>query len=407
MSGPPELELFCACAPGLEPLLLAEVRALGLQGTQVPGGVELKGTLQTAAKLNLWLRTATRVLVRLARFTATSFGELEKKSKVIPFTRVLRPGAPVSWRVTCKKSRLYHSGAVAERLHTALEKALGKPAKVHKPSEDDALDPVQQLLVRFEHDACTVSADTSGALLHLRGGRAHVSKAPLRETLAAALLLHAGHRDGPVLDPLCGAGTLVLEAAAIAQNRAPGLSRTFALLDWPSFPKGAWDELRAIARKQERPLQSEASAPGGTSRGTAGGTPSGTAGGTPSGTAGGQSMPRFEGSDLDPKAIEAAQANAKSTLTAGVHFTRRALADLPKSDAPGLVVANPPYGQRVAAQGDSGDPRRLISDLKRLVAERRPNQRLALLAPPDLIGRVSGPVLRTQNGGLPVVLALV
>lgn len=367
-------ELFASCAPGLEPLLLGEVKALGLPGRAVAGGVEVKGGIEVAARLNLWLRTASRVLLRLGEFHATTFSELEKRARDLPFAALVRPKTAVAWRVTCKKSKLYHSDAVAERLHLALERATGKPSAQLKPSEDDATAPAQQLFARFERDLCTVSIDTTGPLLHLRGTRPFVSQGPLRETLAAALLLHAGYTGGPLLDPLCGAGTIPLEAALIARRRAPGLSRKFALLDWPSFDQKAFEALVAAARAKELPATD-----------------------------------LIEGSDLDPRALAAARKNAAQAQLTELVFTERALASLPAATGKGFVVANPPYGQRVEARGaeaGGGAARALVVELERRVRESRPGNTLALIAPPELLaGLKMGRTLRTTNGGLAVVLA--
>ncbi len=186
------MDLFAACAPGLEPVLVAELGALGLRARPVAGGAELEGGLREVERMNLWLRTAGRVLVRLGQAKATTFAELVRKARALPFETVLRRGEPVSLRVTCHKSRLYHSRAVAQRLHEALQERLGGPAPLAEHDEEGPA-PAQLLLARFDHDVCTVSADSSGALLHRRGYRLAQSQAPLRETLAAAVLLAAGY----------------------------------------------------------------------------------------------------------------------------------------------------------------------------------------------------------------------
>src|SRR5712671_8187134 len=145
------MDLFAVCAPGLEAVLEAELRSLGLRARSVPGGAELQGSVRDLERLNLWLRTASRVLVRLGQVKATSFAELVRKAAALPFETVLRAGQPVSLRVTCHKSRLYHSDAVAQRLHEALEKRIG--GSVPEMSADEEGDtPPQLLLARFDHD---------------------------------------------------------------------------------------------------------------------------------------------------------------------------------------------------------------------------------------------------------------
>src|ERR1700682_4199117 len=206
-------DLFAVCAPGLEPVLLREVQSLGLAGHPVPGGVEVPDAPSDAlARMNLWLRTASRVLVRLGQGEATALPALVRKAAALPWERFVA-GGPIALRATCRKSRLYHSGGVAERLHMAIEQRLGAKVPLSSSDEDER---AQLFVARFEHDVCTVSADSSGALLHQRGYRVAPAAAPLRETLAAALLLAARFSPGePLCDPLCGSGDLAHAAARL------------------------------------------------------------------------------------------------------------------------------------------------------------------------------------------------
>ena len=365
------MQLFLVCPPGLSPVLGAEVRGLGLSGVEVPGGVELEGDQATVELCNLRLRTASRVLVRLGQIKATNFPELVKRARALPWELLLRKGEPVALRVTCRKSRLYHSGAVAERLHAALEEKLGGKLALVKPSEDEeAQAPAQLILARFDRDLCTVSADSSGALLHQRGYRTSQSRAPLRETLAAALLLAAGYSgEEPLCDPLCGSGTIAIEGAWIAQRRAPGLLRSFSFQRWPGHDEKRWLALKAAARAEERKAPCAISA-----------------------------------SDLDAGAIAAARANA---ARAGVELQldQRALADLPAQEGSGLLAMNPPYGVRV---GEGQDLQRLHRELGETLRARRPGFRLAALIADPRLGRAVGlssrRLFKTQNGGLPVEL---
>jgi putative N6-adenine-specific DNA methylase len=391
------LDLFASCAPGLTPLLAGEVLALGLDATAQAGGVALRGDLGTAARLNLWLRTATRVLARLGEVRATSFAALVHEASKLPFEIALAPGVPVALRVTCRKSRLYHSEAVAERLHAALQERLGTPVARVDPADADegpaqeplapavakapgrAQDlsrdapPPQLLLARFQDDVCTVSADTSGALLHQRGYRRSPARAPLRETLAAALLLAAGYTgDGPLVDPLCGSGTIAIEAALIARRRAPGLSRAFALQRWPGHDAQAFDRLVAAARAQELP-------------------------GAPA---------AISASDADADAVAAIRENARRAgVETDLAIERRALADLPLSQgAAGLCASNPPYGVRVGAAG--GDLSRLWRELGDRSRSRLRGWTLAVISSDPRLSRAAAVqwqhLLRTENGGIPV-----
>jgi len=186
--------LFAATAPGLEALTAAELRPLGARSIKaVPGGVEFEGPTELIWRSNLWLRTASRVLVRIGEFRAAAFYELERQGRKIAWDRYLDGGRPVRLSVTCRKSKLYHSGGVAERVLEAIERRVGalpgSEVSAKEDEEDDDTASAQRVFVRLFHDRCTVSLDSSGELLHRRGYRQALSRAPLRETLAAAMLL--------------------------------------------------------------------------------------------------------------------------------------------------------------------------------------------------------------------------
>ncbi len=273
--------------------------------------------------INLRSRIAGRVLLRLASFPAKSFGALENGIASIRFGGRLDKRAPLAVRVSCHRSKLYHTKAVAERVHGKLG---APPAPVSHLDEDDAPPPT--LLVRVDHDVCTVSLDTSGAHLHKRGYRLATAKAPIRETLAAALLAAADY-DGsvPFVDPMCGAGTIVIEAALIACRKAPGMTRRFAFESWQAFDPKLWRELRDAARREER-----------------------------------RAIVPIAAADRDSGAIEATRANA---ARAGVPV-ESAIQPLSRSvptAASGLVLANPPYGARI---GDASHLRDLYATLGNL-----------------------------------------
>jgi putative N6-adenine-specific DNA methylase len=356
--------LFAVCAPGLEPVVLAEMRALGLPGRTLVGGVECEGGPPEAMRLNLWLRTATRVLLRLGEpFRATTFPELVRKASALPWEEFLRKGGKAAFRVSCQKSRLYHSRAVAERLHAALEARAGFAVPAAQTASEEAPEDTQLFLARLERDVCTVSVDCSGALLHRRGWRGPQAKAPLRETLAAALLLAAGYSgEEPFCDPLCGSGTIAIEAALIASGRAPGIARHFAFQRWPKFPARQWEHLVSEARKRERPAKA-----------------------------------RIEASDQDAGAVAAARENA-SAASVGIEIAQRRLADLPADAGPGLLACNPPYGLRIQA-----DVRRIFAELA-AAASRRPAWRIAVIAAQPRAATVLRlrPLLHTKTGGLPI-----
>jgi putative N6-adenine-specific DNA methylase len=323
------------------------------------------------------LRIASRVLIRLDTFEARSFAELERHARRIPWTRIVRSGDAARFRVTCKKSRLYHSDAVAQRLADALVKMVpGVHAEGGSAAETEDEAPGEErsalFVVRVLRDRCTVSADASGELLHRRGYRQATAKAPLRETLAAALLA-ASDWDGvaSLMDPLCGSGTIPIEGALMARGIAPGARRAFAAERWPGVSAAVSAAVRAelATRSRER-------APG-----------------------------AIVGSDRDAGAIESARANAERAGTAAdIELAIHAISALRVPDGnPGWIVSNPPYGVRV---GESDRVRDLWAQLGKVLRERAPGWHVALLSPDLALERqLQLPirlVAQTSNGGIPV-----
>lgn len=377
--------MFAVAAPGFAPLIAAECVALGLTPRAVSAaGVALDLTPIELFTLNCWTRLASRVLVRLAEFDARDFATLEKQAAWVPWARVLLPSSAVRLRVTCKKSRLYHSDAVAERVARGIAAAIAG-AEVSGRARDDEEDdgandavPSQLIVVRLDRDQCTISADSSGALLHRRGWRQAVAKAPLRETLAA-MMLAAVPWDGavPLVDPFCGSGTIGIEAALRARRMAPGLGRSFAMERWPGADAAACEAVREAARVAVLP---------------------------------GVGAPIVL-RDRDAGAIAAARANAERAGVLGdVIIEHGALSetDLAALGPRGLLLTNPPYGLRVS---DGADLRGLYARLGDVLRAGGPGWQLGLLVPPDraLTGQLRVRLMsavRTTNGGLPVELLL-
>jgi putative N6-adenine-specific DNA methylase len=368
-------ELFAICAPGLESVLEAEMRALGLDvGKRDIGGVAFAGGSSALFRSNLWLRTATRVVARVGEFHARLFDELERHSRKLAWSRFIAGGHPVRLRVSTSKSRLYHTGAVAQRIAEAMEKSTGvAPTVTSGSDEDDEAGETPLVIIRLFRDQCTVSIDTSGALLHRRGYRLATAKAPLRETLGAALLL-AGEWDPrtTLIDPLCGAGTIPIEGAQIARRMPPGLHRGFAFMRWPTFHEPTWKKVIDEAREQVLPA---VPAP-------------------------------ILGSDRDAGAIAASRENAeRAGVAADIVFEEKVISRIaPPMGAPrGAIVTNPPYGVRV---GDRDALRNLYAQLGNVARERFREWKLIVLsADPRLeaqIGGTSEPVLGTKNGGIAV-----
>ncbi len=392
------LRLFAVAAPGLEPLVQGELARLGLvsgeavprlaeaglpveeqrspgnrppdeEGGEETGGVEFDADLAGLYRANLWLRTASRVLLRLGDFYAAAFSELRKKASRLPWEDYLRPGQPVVVRATCHRSKLYHSAGVAERVAGAIGDRLGQPTPLVK-ADPAAPAPPQQVLVRLVHDHAVISLDTSGELLHRRGYRQAMAKAPLRETLAAGLLLASGW-DGaaPLLDPFCGSGTIPIEAALIARHIPPGKRRRFAFMDWPGYSPAVWQAMLDQAAAQE------CAAPG-----------------------------PILASDRDAGAMDMARSNAERAGVAdSLAFACQAFSAMTPPPGPGWLVTNPPYGVRVSA---GRDLRNLYSQLGNVLLRLAPGWQAGILCSSDyLIGHTYlhlKPGLRLVNGGIPV-----
>jgi putative N6-adenine-specific DNA methylase len=366
------LSCYAVAAPGLESLVARELAALGrqlevqIQDTEL-GGVEFQTDPAGLCAVQLHLRVASRVLVRLGSFHAAAFGELERHALRLPWTEFVPPGRGVAFRVTSKKSRLYHQDAIAERLWAAAGVALGETPTA------EADRPTQEFVVRLFRDRCTVSADASGELLHRRGYRLAIAKAPLRETLAAAMLAAVEWEGGtPLIDPMCGSGTIPIEAALLARRIPPGLGRRFACIEWPGFDQAAWDA--AVARAREGVLP-RAPAP-------------------------------ILGSDRDAGAIEAATANAaRAGVAEEIEWTRAAISAIRPPPGPGWIVTNPPYGVRL---GEVRRLRDLFAQLGNVARRCCAGWDVAFLATHPELERQTGlelnPVFRTDNGGIGVRL---
>lgn len=324
---------FAVTAPGLEPFTAQELRSLGLlalesSGDGQPiaaaftgGGIAFSGDLTALYRANLQLRTATRVLLRLGEFYVAAYSELRRKLRRLDWPRFLAAGQRVNIRVTCQKSKLSHSGDVADHVAAAIAHRVGGPIDRHQSDDDESGDPVCLVVVRLQRDQCSVSIDTSGEPLHRRGYRQAVAKAPLRETVAAALLM-ATEWDGrsPLLDPFCGSGVIPIEAALLGLGVAPGRNRRFAFMDWPDFDPARWQALLS-----ETPSAAEIATP----------------------------APPILGSDRDAGAIRMAQENAERAGVAGcIEFACHAVSAIKAPPGPGWVLTNPPYGIRVSGGQD-------------------------------------------------------
>jgi putative N6-adenine-specific DNA methylase len=357
-------EIFLVAVPGLEAALLAEAKEAGFAGAaEVAGGVRFEGSWRDVWRANLVLRGPSRILARIGAFHVAHFAQLDKRARSFPWGQILRRDVPVQVEASCKKSRIYHSGAVKQRIATAIAQELGAPVT-------DEADVI--IKARIENDLCTISVDTSGDMLHKRGHKQAMAKAPMRETMAALFLRQCGF-DGkePVVDPLCGSGTFVIEAAEVSAGLVPGRSRHFAFEALANFDAKAWQAMR-----QATP----AIAP----------------------------SVKFYGSDRNAGAIASAEANAKRAGVADFTvFRKQSISDLMPPEGPtGLVIMNPPYGARI---GDKKDLHALYGAIGKTLSTRFQGWRVGLITADTALARSTGlPFLpqgrSVSHGGMKVHL---
>jgi putative N6-adenine-specific DNA methylase len=362
-----DFEIFIVTAPGLEAALCAEVEARGFVNPRtVTGGVTVTGGWTEVWRANLELRGASRVLARIAAFRAFHLAQLDKRARKVSWGEILRPDVPVKIEASAaKNSRIYHGGAVAERIERAIREELGAPIS------DDAEIVVK---ARIDDDLCTISIDTSGEPLHKRGYKEAVNKAPMRETLAALFLRQCGF-DGsePVVDPMCGSGTFVIEAAEIAAGLNPGRARAFAFEKLATFDAATWQAMRNTNPPH-----------------------------VPAVT--------FHGSDRDAGAIEMSRANAgRAGVAEATDFQLHAISDLPAPEGPpGLVIVNPPYGQRI---GDRKELTALYHALGQTLSARFSGWRVGVITNEVILAQATGlpfgkPLPPVLHGGIRVNLYL-
>lgn len=360
-------EIFLVATPGLEDALLAEAREKGFQEARaVKGGVALTGGWGDVWRANLEIRGATRVLARIGAFRAFHLAQLDKRARKLPWKDVLRPDVAFHVEAACTSSRIYHSGATAQRIERAICEELGAPSSAQAEIA---------VMARIDDDLCTVSVDTSGEMLHKRGHKEAVNKAPMRETMAAMFLRQCGYRGTePVVDPMCGSGTFVIEAAEIAMGLQPGRSRSFAFEKLATFDADAFSRLRSKS----------SAAP--------------------------ENIPacKFYGSDRDAGAITMSGANAERAGLAGLtEFRQLAISDLVAPEGPpGLVIVNPPYGSRL---GESTHLKPLYRALGQTLLARFDGWRVGLITTDPALAKATGlpfkpPGAPVSHGGLRVRL---
>jgi putative N6-adenine-specific DNA methylase len=311
---------FAIVQPGFEAAAARELAELGIgpMNETVEGGLEFTGKLEACYRVNLCSRTITRLLMRIATFRAEYFDRFHDRLREIPWELYLRDRAPISFHITAHKSRLYHTGRLAEEAKKAITSRFSEYGMT--PSWETVNDEAWQTVhLRLDHDRCQVSLDTSGDELYKRGQKHHVTGAPLRETLAALILTEARVKEyNLVMDPLCGSGTFSLEAAGILSGQLPAPRRHFPFMDWPAFRPAAYNHLKKSLQAKQV-VNPEA--------------------------------PFIFASDINDRAMEAARKNISGAGLDGIISLEkrdffREIHTIP-AEKKCLIVLNPPYGERL------------------------------------------------------------
>ncbi|MCE4047260.1 MULTISPECIES: class I SAM-dependent RNA methyltransferase [Bacillaceae] len=318
--------LVATAAMGLEAIVAKEVRDLGYECTVDNGKVHFKGDEKAIARSNMWLRTADRVKIVVGEFKATTFDELFEKTKALNWHDYLPVNAQFPVAGKSVKSKLFSVSDCQAIVKKAIVQSLSTHYKKTGWLEENG--PLFKLEVSILKDVATLTIDTSGHGLHRRGYRTGQGEAPIKETLAAALIqLTNWTPDRPFVDPFCGSGTIPIEAALIGQNIAPGFNREFLSEEWDWMSAKLWDEVRMEAEdlaNYDQPLD-------------------------------------ITGTDIDHKMVKIAEENAfEAGLGDLVQFKQMQVRDFTTPKENGVIVGNPPYGERL---GDKPSVQRMYREM--------------------------------------------
>ena len=308
-------ELIAPCHFGLEAVLKKEITDLGYEITEVENGrVSFEGDAEAICRANIFLRTAERVLLKIGSFQAVTFDELFERTREIPWEKYL-PKDAKCWvkKASSINSKLFSPSDIQRIMKKAIARRMQAEFDLERMPETGSEYPLR---VFFYKDQVTVAIDTSGDSLHKRGYRQQASKAPITETLAAALImLTPWKKDRILVDPFCGSGTFPIEAAMIAAGIAPGLNRSFLSENWKNLiPRKCWyDAMDEANDLVDLSVQTD-----------------------------------IQGYDIDGDIVRAARANAKAAgVDELIHFQQRSVSDLSHPKKYGFLITNPPYGERI------------------------------------------------------------
>lgn len=313
-------ELIAPCHFGLESVLKKEIIDLGYEITEVENGrVTFEGDAEAICRANIFLRTAERILLKVGCFQAVTFDELFEATKALPWEHYLKKDAKC-WvkKASSINSKLFSPSDIQSIMKKAIVRRMQEKYGLDRLPETGAEYPLR---VFFYKDQVTVSIDTSGESLHRRGYRQLTSKAPITETLAAALImLTPWNKDRILVDPFCGSGTFVIEAAMIAAGMAPGMNRSFLAETWENLiPKQEWyDAMDEAAEMVNTGAEVD-----------------------------------IQGYDIDGDIVKAARENAKKAgVDHMIHFQQREVGQLSHPKKYGFIISNPPYGERIEDKKD-------------------------------------------------------
>lgn len=321
-----KVELIATATFGLEAVVAQEVRALGYEDVKVDNGkVTFTADISAIPRANLWLRTADRVRLKMGEFRATTFDELFEKTKALPWSDWLPENATFPVEGKSVKSTLFSVPDCQAIVKKAVVESL---KKTYKRDWFEEQGPMYKIEVALLKDVATLTIDTSGPGLHKRGYRGLIGTAPLKETMAAAMILLSRWKpDRVLMDPFCGSGTIPIEAALIGQNIAPGMNREFVSESWPNIPKTVWRQARAETHDLARYDQKL----------------------------------EIIGTDIDDEILRVARRNAaEAGVEDQIHFQRMDVRDVRTKRKYGYLICNPPYGERL---GDWKQVARLYRDM--------------------------------------------
>jgi len=310
-----QYELFAPCHFGLEAVLKREIMDLGYEVTEVVDGrVSFRGDEKAIARCNVFLRTTERVMLKVGSFKALTFDELFEKTKALPWENFI-PKDGKFWvkKASSIKSKLFSPSDIQRIVKKAIVDRLSAKYNILRFPEDGSEYPIRITILK---DEVTVGLDTSGESLHKRGYRRLTVKAPITETLAAALIsLTPWKKDRLLIDPFCGSGTIPIEAAMIGLNIAPGMRRDFQAMTWDNIlPKSLFKE----AKKEAEDLIDR------------------------------ETKLSIQGYDIDTSSLDAARGNLSlAGLDGNIHFQQRDMRDISSAKKYGFIITNPPYGERL------------------------------------------------------------